>query len=94
METKEKNSTDDNGNPIESTLPTLTDQTQVQPIITDFEPMENCTDNRTVNIVNPSGSTSRTCPTKVKITITAYLSHRFELINSKSNRKSLLTFTP
>ena len=91
METKEKNQ---NGNPTESTLPTLTDQTQVQPIMADFGPMENSTDNRTVNIVNPSGSTSRTCPTKVKITIIAYLSHRFELINSKSNRKSLLTFGP
>ena len=69
METKEENPIDDNGNPTGSTLPTPTDQTQVQPIMTDFEPMENNTDNCTVNIVNPSGSTSRTCPTKVKITI-------------------------
>ena len=69
METKEENPIDDNGNPTGSTLPTPTDQTQVQPIMTDFEPMENNTDNCTVNIVNPSESTSRTCPTKVKITI-------------------------
>ena len=66
METKEKNL---NGNRTESALPTVTDQTQVQPIMTDFVLMENSTDNRTINIVNPSGSTSRTCPTKVKITI-------------------------
>ena len=45
------------------------DQTQVQPMITDFGLMKNSTDNRTVNIVNQSGSTSRTCPIKVKITI-------------------------
>ena len=69
METKEENPIDDNCNPTGSTLSTPTDQTQVQRIMTDFEPMENNTDNCTVNIVNPSGSTSPTCPTKVKIMI-------------------------
>ena len=69
METKEKNQNDDNCNPTESILPTVTDKTQVQPIMADFGPMENRTDNHTVNIVNQSGSTSRTFSTKVKIMI-------------------------